>query len=65
VYCNADGIFNDNKYEYATIGLPFLKELGKVIYDIERQRPRKNRPDLSPLQFSYSEAAHNSSSIKQ
>ena len=65
VYCNADGIFNDNKYEYATIGLPFLKELGKAIYDIERQRPRKNRPDLSPLQFSYSEAAHNSSSIKQ
>lgn len=30
---NKDGIFNDDKYEYDTIGLPFLGELGRQLYD--------------------------------
>jgi hypothetical protein len=29
---NKDGIFNDNKYEYDTIGLPFLRELGRQLF---------------------------------
>ena len=65
VYCNADGIFNDNKYEYETIGLPFLKELGRAVYDWERQRPRKYRPDLSAFRFSYRDSTDYSGSIKQ
>lgn len=29
---NKDGIFNDDKYEYDSIGLPFLAELGRQLY---------------------------------
>ncbi len=29
---NNDGVFNDDKYEYETIGLPFLGELGRQLY---------------------------------
>lgn len=32
---NKDGIFNDNKYEYEEIGLPFLAQLGREIYNLE------------------------------
>ncbi|MBL7726130.1 MAG: serine hydrolase, partial [Dinghuibacter sp.] len=35
IFVNKDGIFNDDKYEYETIGLPFLKNLGAVIYEEE------------------------------
>ncbi len=33
IYVNEDGIINDGKYEYKTIGFPFLNDLGNVIYD--------------------------------
>jgi hypothetical protein len=29
---NKDGVFNDDKYEYDTVGLPFLGELGRQLY---------------------------------
>jgi hypothetical protein len=32
ILVNKDGIFNDNVYEYDTIGLPFFGELGRQIY---------------------------------
>jgi len=53
LYCNSDGILNDDKYDYSNIGLPFLKHLGQVIYAHELKRPRKNIPDLSGLVFKY------------
>jgi hypothetical protein len=53
IYCNSDGIFNDDRYDYNTVGFPFLKHLGQVIYEYEVQRSRKNRPDLSPFRFDY------------
>jgi Beta-lactamase enzyme family len=53
VYCNSDGIFNDDKYDYDSIGLPFMKNLGRVIYDHELKRERKYKPDLSALRFEY------------
>lgn len=46
VQSNEDGIYNDNKYEYETICYPFLKELGRVIYDNELKRKKKYLPDL-------------------
>lgn len=55
IYCNSDEIFNDDKYDYETVGYPFLKNLGKVMYDYEAARPRKSRPDLSSLRFDYSQ----------
>jgi hypothetical protein len=54
IYCNSDGIFNDDKYDYDTTGYPFLKHLGRVIYDHELKRIRKYKPDLSSLRFEYS-----------
>lgn len=54
VYTNENDIFNDNQYEYEEIGLPFLAELGKVIYEYELQRERFHKPDLSPFMFDYS-----------
>lgn len=47
VNCNSDGIFNDDHYDYETVGYPFLKNLGRVIYQYELQRQRKRIPDLS------------------
>ncbi|MCB0376131.1 MAG: serine hydrolase [Sinomicrobium sp.] len=31
IYVNANGIFNDDTYEYETIGIPFLAELGRQL----------------------------------
>ncbi len=53
MYCNSDGILNDDKYDYKAIGFPFMKNLGKVIYDYEVGRPKKINPDLTPLLFHY------------
>ncbi len=53
IYCNSDGILNDDKYDYDTIGLPFMKHLGQAIYTYELSRKRKNVPDLTGLKFDY------------
>jgi hypothetical protein len=50
---NEDGIYNDNKYEYATVCLPFLKNLGRLIYQHELQRPKSYLPDLTKFKFNY------------
>jgi hypothetical protein len=51
--CNEDEIFNDEKYDYDSIGFPFYKNLGEVIYGYELKRPKKHLPDLSHLRFDY------------
>ena len=53
IYCNGDGILNDDQYDYKTTGLPFMKALGQVLYDYELKRTRKIKPDLSPFIFTY------------
>jgi len=53
IYCNSDGIFNDDQYDYHQTGYPFLKELGRVLYNHERQRSRKYLPDLSAFRYTY------------
>lgn len=53
IYCNSDGVLNDDSYDYTTIGLPFMQHLGQVIYDMEKQRTKKNKPDLSAFIFNY------------
>ena len=53
IYCNSDGIFNDDKYDYDTIGFPFLKHLGEVIYNYETTRPKKFIPGLLKFKFDY------------
>ncbi len=40
ILTNENGIYNDNEYEYDTIGLPFLAELGRQFYEFELQRKK-------------------------
>jgi beta-lactamase class A len=49
IYVNADGILNDNTYDYRTIGLPFMKNLGNTIYKYELSRKRAFRPNFDNL----------------
>ncbi len=53
IYCNADGVLNDDKYDYDSVGLPFLKQLGRVIYDFELNRVRTNQPNLNSFKMQY------------
>ena len=53
VQSNEDGIYNDNIYEYATVTHPFMKNLGRVIYQYELQRQKKYLPDLNKFKFKY------------
>ena len=53
IYCNKDGVMNDDKYDYETIGYPFMKNLGKVIYDYDVNRKRTHYPDLSQFKMVY------------
>ena len=53
INCNSDGIYNDDKYDYENVGLPFLKNLGQVIYQYELQRKRKKHPKLSKFKINY------------
>ncbi|MCR5887534.1 class A beta-lactamase-related serine hydrolase [Hymenobacter sp. J193] len=39
LYVNKDDILNDGTYEYESIGLPFLAELGRAIQKYEEKRP--------------------------
>lgn len=55
VYCNADGILNDDKYDYSKLGYPFMKHLGEALHAYELQRKRKHKPDLAAMRFSYAE----------
>jgi hypothetical protein len=50
---NTDGIYNDGKYEYKTIGYPFMKKLGQAIYNYEIKRKRKYKPELSEFVMKY------------
>lgn len=53
IYCNTDGVLNDDKYDYDTIGFPFMKHLGQVMYEYELQRPRNIKPDLTEFKMTY------------
>lgn len=52
VYTNANGTFNDDTYEYEEIGLPFLRDLGQAIYEVELSRVREHLPNLDRFRFS-------------
>ncbi|MBC6998876.1 serine hydrolase [Cytophaga sp. FL35] len=40
ILVNNNEVFNDNQYEYDEIGIPFLAELGRQIYQIELERTK-------------------------
>ncbi|MFT6837736.1 MAG: beta-lactamase class A [Sediminicola sp.] len=35
ILVNEDGIYNDDQYEYETVGIPFLAELGRELYQLQ------------------------------
>ena len=49
IYCNSDGILNDSKYDYDTLGFPFYKNLGQLIYNYELQRKKAFLPNFAPF----------------
>ena len=53
VYVNSDGILNDDKYDYDSVGYPFIYQLGQTIYNYELQRNREHKPDLSKFRIQY------------
>lgn len=46
VYVNSDGVVNDSKYDEATVGFPFLKQIGTAFYNYELNRKRNHQPSL-------------------
>jgi len=50
---NTDGIYNDGKYEYKTLGYPFMKDLGRLVYNYELKRKKAHQPDLSSFRITY------------
>ncbi|WP_244554752.1 serine hydrolase [Pontibacter indicus] len=59
VYVNSDEVLNDGKYDYDTLGYPFLYHLGQIIYQHELKRERKFKPDLSAFQVQYEKRDEN------
>ncbi len=53
INCNSNNIINDDNYAYDTLGFPFMKNLGQVIYDYELKRKRQHQPDLSSFKLAY------------
>ncbi|QEC65701.1 serine hydrolase [Mucilaginibacter ginsenosidivorans] len=53
VQSNDNQIYNDNKYEYKTVCLPFMRDLAQTIYQVELKREKKFLPDLNKFKFRY------------
>ena len=43
ILVNENEIYNDNLYEYGAIGIPFLGQLGREIYQVELQKIRNEK----------------------
>lgn len=49
ILTNENQTFNDGKYEYEEVGLPFFSSLGRSVYQYELQRRRRYIPDFGNL----------------
>jgi hypothetical protein len=63
ILVNENGIFNDGQYEYDSTGFPFMKNLGRLIYDYELGRKRPHAPDLSRYMVGYDKPARVSAEL--
>jgi len=50
IHVNENKIYNDDTYEYQSIGFPFFKEVGNIIYEYELKRSKSIDCDLSALE---------------
>ena len=53
IYCNKDQVFNDDKYDYDSVGFPFFANLGKLVYEHELTRKRSRKPNLDKFKLVY------------
>lgn len=53
IYVNTDEILNNDQYEYDEIGFPFFAELGEYLYQLELEREKMLKPDLTEFRFEY------------
>ena len=60
IYANSDGVLNDDKYDFDTIGQPFMYQLGQTIYQYELSRKRSYKPDLSRFKIKYEKRLNDS-----
>ena len=44
ILVNENEIYNDDLYEYGEVGIPFLGQLGREIYQLELQKIRNAKP---------------------
>ncbi|MFL2989815.1 MAG: serine hydrolase [Candidatus Neomarinimicrobiota bacterium] len=44
LYSNSNEVMNDNMYDYESISIPFLSELGRKVYNYESKREKSNLP---------------------
>jgi hypothetical protein len=51
IHCNSDGIINDDNYDYDSVGFPFMKHLGQVIYDHDLKLNKKVITDLNKFRY--------------
>ena len=67
LYVNSDGVVNDSKYDEETVGFPFLRELGRLVYNYELTRNRPFRPPLNiqGIQYERRDPADNRPTIKE
>lgn len=49
IYANEKNIINTGKYEYNSVAMPYLAELGRTFVKYEKSRTKKVLPDLSQL----------------
>ncbi len=59
VYVNSDGVVNDSKYDEATVGFPYLKQIGNAFYEYELKRKRNYHPVLKNQVPKYEERDQN------
>jgi hypothetical protein len=50
---NTDEVYNDSKYDYKTLGFPFMKSLGRLVYKYELTRTRTSKPNLTEFKLRY------------
>lgn len=51
IYVNQKNIVGSGKYEYDLVGLPLFKDLGRLLYSVERARKKKFSPDLGDFEL--------------
>ena len=53
IHTNANEIYNDGDYEYEQVALPFMQNLGQMVYRYELNRKKDHLPDLSEFMTGY------------